>query len=68
MTGFSLSLPEDGQNIEDDAQWAGISEILGPRWSHPAVITVGLLGYQIFWSVEMSYGESYLCINENITL
>ena len=58
MAGFSLSLAED-QHEPGDAQWAGASRIRGPRWSHLPVITVGLLGYQIFWSVEMSYGTHF---------
>jgi solute carrier family 45 protein 1/2/4 len=41
----------------DDKHWAGSSKILGPRWAHLPAINAGMLGVQIFWSVEMSYGE-----------
>lgn len=55
MTGFSaLPLAEEGR--EDNAQWAGVSRIMGPRWAHLPTLTVGLLGCQVLWSVEMSYG------------
>ncbi|PPQ81361.1 hypothetical protein CVT25_015468 [Psilocybe cyanescens] len=61
MTGFS-SLPlasEDGQ-IDPQQKFKGVSKILGPRWAHLPTITFGLLGVQIFWSVEMSYASPYL--------
>jgi len=57
MTGFSpLPLAEEEQ--DDQRQFKGIARILGPRWAHLPSITIGLLGVQIFWSVEMSYGMS----------
>ncbi|CAK5284525.1 unnamed protein product, partial [Mycena citricolor] len=31
--------------------------IRGPRWLHVPLLTIGLLGVSILWSVEMSYGE-----------
>ena len=56
MTGFSaVPLPhEEGDNAHQ--QFKGVSRILGPRWAHLPTLTIGLLGVQIFWSVEMSYG------------
>jgi len=59
MTGFSsLPLaPEEG--YEAQQKFRGTSRILGPKWAHLPTITVGLLGVQIFWSVEMSYGEHF---------
>jgi hypothetical protein len=57
MAGFSLPLADEDQGAEG-TQWAGVSRILGPKWSHLPVITVGLLGFQLFWTVEMSYGQS----------
>jgi solute carrier family 45 protein 1/2/4 len=55
MTGFSaLPLAEEGQ--DDNAQWVGVSRIMGPRWAHLPTLTIGLLGCQVLWSVEMSYG------------
>ncbi|KAF8148425.1 major facilitator superfamily domain-containing protein [Crassisporium funariophilum] len=61
MTGFS-ALPLAPEEGHDDQQqkFKGISRILGPRWAHLPAITVGLLGVQIFWSVEMSYASPYL--------
>ncbi|KAF7335162.1 hypothetical protein MSAN_02349300 [Mycena sanguinolenta] len=38
----------------------GSARILGPRWAHLPTLTVGLLGAQILWSVEMSYAPPYL--------
>ncbi|KDR74770.1 hypothetical protein GALMADRAFT_141109 [Galerina marginata CBS 339.88] len=61
MTGFS-SLPLAPEEGHDDQQqtFKGVSKILGPRWAHLPTITVGLLGVQIFWSVEMSYASPCL--------
>ncbi|KAI0640369.1 hypothetical protein C8Q79DRAFT_921838 [Trametes meyenii] len=59
MTGFSaIPLAEDGG--DHGAQLAGIARILGPRWAQLPAITIGLLGVQVFWSVEMSYSTPYL--------
>ena len=57
MTGFS-PLPV-GQEEGHDGQaqkFRGVAKVLGPRWAHLPSMTIGLLGVQIFWSVEMSYG------------
>ncbi|KAI0365167.1 MFS general substrate transporter [Pilatotrama ljubarskyi] len=60
MTGFSsIPLAEEGGE-HDRAQLAGVAKILGPRWAQLPAITIGLLGVQVFWSVEMSYGTPYL--------
>ena len=60
MTGFSIlpTAPEQGPG-QHHQKLTGISRILGPQWAHFPTITVGLLGVQIFWSVEMSYGGHY---------
>ena len=56
MTGFSaLPLAEDGGE-HDDSHLAGEAKILGPKWLQLPALTVGLLGVQVLWSVEMSYG------------
>ncbi|KAJ7604819.1 MFS general substrate transporter [Mycena polygramma] len=56
--GFGPSL---GPIPQDSAQrWTGHARVLGPRWTHLPVLTIGLLGVQIFWSVEMSYASPYL--------
>ena len=57
MTGFSaLPVAEEGGQ-DDSVQLVGISKILGPRWLQLPALTIGLLGVQMFWSIEMSYGE-----------
>lgn len=57
MTAFSLlpTAPEEGPD-QHHQNFKGTSRILGPKWAHLPTITVGLLGVQIFWSIEMSYG------------
>lgn len=58
MTGFSaLPLAEEAFQSDTKTRWSGSSKILGPAWSHLPSSTLGLLGVQIFWSVEMSYGD-----------
>ncbi|KAH9857374.1 MFS general substrate transporter [Lenzites betulinus] len=60
MTGFSsIPLAEEGGS-RDGAHLAGVAKILGPRWAQLPAITLGLLGVQVFWSVEMSYATPYL--------
>jgi len=57
MTGLSL-LPagqEEGYGGQTQ-KFKGVAMIRGPRWAHLPTVTIGLLGVQIFWSVEMSYG------------
>lgn len=55
MTGFSsIPLAEEGGE-RDGAHLAGVAKILGPRWAQLPAITIGLLGVQVFWSVEMSF-------------
>ncbi|KAJ6562324.1 major facilitator superfamily domain-containing protein [Mycena capillaripes] len=39
---------------------ASAARILGPRWAQLPTLTIGLLGVQILWSVEMSYAPPYL--------
>lgn len=56
MTGFA-ALPVSEEDTSDTSQWAGVAKILGPRWAQLPALTVGLLGVQVMWSVEMSYGE-----------
>ncbi|OSD01111.1 MFS general substrate transporter [Trametes coccinea BRFM310] len=60
MTGFSaIPIAEEGGE-QQGVQLAGVAKILGPRWAQLPAITIGLLGVQVFWSVEMSYGTPYL--------
>ncbi|KAL5514844.1 hypothetical protein ACEPAG_2160 [Sanghuangporus baumii] len=59
MTGFSaLAVADDGE--QGEVRWSGVSRILGPRWLQLPVLTVGLLGVQVLWSVEMSQASPYL--------
>jgi len=61
MTGFSaLPLAEEGLEELDESKWLGVSRIIGPRWAHLPVLTISLLGVQLFWSIEMSYGEDFV--------
>ena len=57
MTGFALlpTAPEEGPE-EHDRNFKGVSRILGPKWAQLPAVTVGLLGVQMLWSVESSYG------------
>ncbi|KLO12527.1 MFS general substrate transporter [Schizopora paradoxa] len=58
MTGFSgLPIAEAEEN---DVQLSGVSKILGPRWVQLPVLTIGMLGVQMMWSVEMAYSSPYL--------
>ncbi|KDQ54088.1 hypothetical protein JAAARDRAFT_38701 [Jaapia argillacea MUCL 33604] len=60
MTGFSaLAAAKPGER-EDGSQLRGASKILGPRWLQMPNLTIGFLGVQILWSVEMSYASPYL--------
>ncbi|EIW74070.1 MFS general substrate transporter [Coniophora puteana RWD-64-598 SS2] len=56
--GFGPLVTEDGG--ADDARWIGQPRIIGPSWSRLPAITIGLLGVQLSWSVEMSYASPYL--------
>ena len=58
MTGGFSALPvaEDGGVQNDGVHLAGTSKILGPKFLQLPVLSVGLLGVQVLWSVEMSYG------------
>ncbi|EJD02015.1 MFS general substrate transporter [Fomitiporia mediterranea MF3/22] len=59
MTGFSaLAVAEDADDRE--VRWVGVSRILGPRWLQLPLLTIGLLGVQVLWSVEMSQASPYL--------
>jgi solute carrier family 45 protein 1/2/4 len=59
MTGFSsLPIAEEGHD-DQHQQFKGVARILGPRWAQFPTITIGFLGVQIFWSVEMAYGALF---------
>jgi solute carrier family 45, member 1/2/4 len=57
MPGFS-SLPGVGDaEAGAHAKWSGVPQVFGPKWLQMPILTVGMMGLQIIWSVEMSYGE-----------
>lgn len=56
--GFSaIPLTEQGGTAQ---KLHGVARILGPKWSHLPTLSIGMLGVQIFWSVEMGYASPYL--------
>jgi len=57
MTGLSALPTADEAASEGSAQWAGVAKVLGPAWARFPAITVGLVGVQVMWSIEMAYGE-----------
>lgn len=61
MTGFAaLPLAEHGGggggSSAHSPHLVGVAKVLGPRWLQLPALTLGLLGVQVFWSIEMSYG------------
>ncbi|KIY49686.1 MFS general substrate transporter [Fistulina hepatica ATCC 64428] len=60
MTGGFSFVPVTSDVDGGAFSWKGVSRILGPPWAHLPIISVGLLGVQIFWSIEMSYASPYL--------
>jgi len=46
---------------EDDQarRFKGVARIRGPSWAHLPTVTIGMLGVQILWSAESSYGQSW---------
>ena len=62
MTGGFSPFPvdEDGyENCDSNAHFEGVARVKGPKLLQLPVLTIGLLGVQILWSVEMSYGECF---------
>lgn len=57
MTGFA---PLSADIHSHNQKFVGKAHIIGPKWTHLPSLTVGLLGVQIFWSVEMGYASPYL--------
>lgn len=63
MTGFSVHIPESSHDLDEDStRYAGTAGVRGPRWARLPLLSLGTLGMQILWSVEMGYGQfpSYL--------
>ncbi|KEP48937.1 MFS transporter, sucrose transporter [Rhizoctonia solani 123E] len=60
MTG-SFGLPTGESSGESRGSvWAGRARVRGPRWAQLPFLTIGMLGLQIVWSVEMAYASPYL--------
>ncbi|KAF7366291.1 MFS general substrate transporter [Mycena sanguinolenta] len=58
--GFLPASSSSSHAAGDPSRWSGTPRVVGPSWTHLPVLTIGLLGVQIFWSVEMSYASPYL--------
>ncbi|QRV84507.1 MFS/sugar transport protein [Ceratobasidium sp. AG-Ba] len=60
MTG-SFALPVGDSNGElKGSVWSGRARVRGPKWAQLPLLTIGMLGLQIVWSVEMAYASPYL--------
>jgi solute carrier family 45 protein 1/2/4 len=57
MTGFSALSMADEAASEGSTQWAGVAKVLGPPWARFPALTVGFMGMQVMWSIEMAYGK-----------
>ncbi|KAG8716671.1 hypothetical protein FRC09_015412 [Ceratobasidium sp. 395] len=58
MTG-SFALPVGDSNGElKGSVWSGRARVKGPQWAQLPLLTVGMLGLQIVWSVEMAYVQA----------
>ena len=59
MTGASFVQLDSGH----DSGSASLEDtpILGPKWIKLPALTVGFIGLQSLWSVEMSYGATISC-------
>ncbi|WWC71291.1 uncharacterized protein I206_105245 [Kwoniella pini CBS 10737] len=54
-----FDLDEQG-NERHPVQWIGTANVKGPRWARLPLLTVGMLGIQCVWSIEMGYASPYL--------
>ncbi|KAL1413550.1 hypothetical protein Q8F55_001324 [Vanrija albida] len=41
-------------------QWVGTPGVKGPSWAKLPLLTVGMLGTQVVWSIEMAYASPFL--------
>lgn len=61
MTGLTVSIAASDQAQHlDGARWTGFAGVRGPKWAKLPLLTVGGLGMQVLWSVEMGYGEHFI--------
>ncbi|WVQ95210.1 hypothetical protein IAU59_002304 [Kwoniella sp. CBS 9459] len=47
-------------NERHAVQWIGTASVKGPKWARLPLLTVGMLGIQCVWSIEMGYASPYL--------
>ncbi|KDN44339.1 hypothetical protein RSAG8_05603, partial [Rhizoctonia solani AG-8 WAC10335] len=59
-TGDSSGEPKGSVWAGQGSVWAGRARVRGPRWAQLPFLTIGMLGLQIVWSVEMAYASPYL--------
>jgi solute carrier family 45 protein 1/2/4 len=62
MTGGAYMPPTEYDDDLERAsghsvQWVGTPGVKGPSWARLPLLTVGMLGTQVVWSIEMGYGE-----------
>ncbi|KAI6144983.1 MFS general substrate transporter [Pisolithus tinctorius] len=60
MTGSSGIVLADDDDDLYHGYWDGVARVLGPPWTRLPSLTIGFLGVQVLWSVEMSYASPYL--------
>ncbi|KAI0299351.1 major facilitator superfamily domain-containing protein [Multifurca ochricompacta] len=60
MTGFNALPMVDEAALDGSAQWSGVAKVIGPPWARFPAITIGLVGVQVLWSIEMAYASPYL--------
>ncbi|RXK42376.1 hypothetical protein M231_00366 [Tremella mesenterica] len=62
MTGgaFIPTADEFDDSGSHEVQWVGKPSIKGPRWAKVPFLTIGMLGIQCVWSIEMGYASPYL--------
>ncbi|KZV95562.1 MFS general substrate transporter [Exidia glandulosa HHB12029] len=61
MTGGGfLAVDDDQQQVDEHREWRGVARVMGPQWAKMPLSTIGMVGLQIVWSVEMSNAPAYL--------
>ncbi|ORX38239.1 major facilitator superfamily domain-containing protein [Kockovaella imperatae] len=59
-----FELEERGQSSSSTShhavQWIGKPSVKGPKWARLPLLTVGMLGIQCVWSIEMGYASPFL--------
>jgi solute carrier family 45 protein 1/2/4 len=56
MASFSQLPMSEDEDLGSSLRGMGVSKVLGPAALKLPLLTIGMLGLQIIWSVEMSYG------------